>query len=493
GRTVEIDLALSADTDFNEPAYFQDTSSNTTKVAGVRVNPTVPSRAITITIDDSGSNTGVTATVFANTITARFNGSSSTPPTVNDLINALNGSQGGLVDAFHDGVGSTSDSLATLVQRLTSKTATAQDIYVTTRSVTYAQNTQPAREQSFSVTGTVRNTIQSTSLPAKLIPFFRIRPSVPSGEAADNTRNNTRQASNFLRVYSRTDAFFDTNTGVRLPTTGSTDFAQLDAVTQRPVNTGSIQQGQQRVFSFELPDTAATNDESQLLVVLRSDDFDAHLDLLSGTGSYITGSDDNGLGTNPIVYSPASAAGANRTFYLVVSPARFDESDLTSGNETFELTISVNSKQGTDAALLNGVKADNLLSAINARYDPVATAPRIENNVLIPFSLANRKAEVMFVLPQRARVKLASKPVASSGVTVTITSFLQNQVPSPVDFQAVLDPVASRIVYRPSGGDVDTSHLLEPGVYTVAFEAGLADTQNFRLELETEFITDTQQ
>ena len=83
--------------------------------------------------------------------------------------------------------------------------------------------------------------------------------------------------------------------------------------------------------------------------------------------------------------------------------------------------------------------------------------------------------------------------MASSGVTVTITSFLQNQVPSPVDFQAVLDPVASRIVYRPSGGDVDTSHLLEPGVYTVAFEAGLADTQNFRLELETEFITDTQQ
>lgn len=493
GRTIDIDLALSADTSFDEPAYFADASTNTTKVAGVRVNPTVPSRAITITIDDAGGNSGVTASVFANTITVQFNGTATPAVTVQAMIDALNSSQGGLVDAFHDGVGSTGDSLSDLVQRLTSKTATAQDIYVTTRQVTYAQTTQPAREQSFSLSGTVRNTIQSTSLPAKLIPFFKITPTVPSGEQADNTRNNTRQASNFLRVYSRTDAFFDTNTGVRLPTTGSTDFAQLDAVTQRPVNTGSIQQGQQRVFSFELPDTTATNDESQLLVVLRSDDFDAHLDLLSGTGRYITGSDDNGLGTNPIVYAPASAAGNNRTFYLVVSPARFDESDLTSGNETFELTISVNSKQGTDTALLNGVKADNLLNAVKARYEPPTTAPRIENDVLIPFSLANRKAEVMFVLPQRARVRIASKPVATSGTTVTITSFLQNQVPSPVDFQAVLDPVASRIVYRPSGGDVDTSHLLEPGVYTVAFEAGLADTQSFRLELETEFITDTQE
>ena len=69
-----------------------------------------------------------------------------------------------------------------------------------------------------------------------------------------------------------------------------------------------------------------------------------------------------------------------------------------------------------------------------------------------------------------------------------ITEFVGGSVPSPVEFQAVLDATASGIVYRPSGGTVETSHTLEAGVYTVSFEANQVDTQKLRLEVDAEFI-----
>ena len=66
----------------------------------------------------------------------------------------------------------------------------------------------------------------------------------------------------------------------------------------------------------------------------------------------------------------------NRTFYLVVSPARFDEADLSGGDETFELTISVNSRQVADPGLLTATKGDNVLGNLTQRYEPPASAPR---------------------------------------------------------------------------------------------------------------------
>jgi hypothetical protein len=246
------------------------------------------------------------------------------------------------------------------------------------------------------------------------------------------------------------------------------------------------------VFSFEVPSTGLTLDESQLLVILRTSNFDAHLDLLGPSGDFLVGSDDSALGSSPLVYAPVQGSGtANRILYLVVSTALADESDLSGGGEAFELTISVNRRQPGDLGPVAAVDAGDVLSEVPQRYPEPAT-PRTVNDVLIPFSLDTAQAEVMFVLPQRARVRLRTQPVFTVGTTTVITRFLQGAVPAPVEHQAVLDGTFSRIVYRPSGGGAENAHLLDAGVYTFAFEGQnqVPDTQELRLQVETEFVPD---
>ena len=488
GAALDLDLTLSADTVFDSPAAFRDPSG---VLAGIRINPRNPNRPARIVVNKSGTGP-LAATVFADTITVAYN-SGAGVATVQSMIAALNASSGNLVEAFHDGLGATTELLDPLITASTVTEQTAKDIFVATQRVTFTQTTRLQEERVFRVDGVIRDAFDTTAQPAKLRPFVRVRPVVAAtGGVNENTKNNVRRGRNFLRVYARSSAFFDADTGTLLPTRGSVDFAKLDAVSQRPVNTGSISQGQQRVFSFTIPATGASTEESQLLIVVRSSDFDAHLDLLSGTGKYLAGNDDIGLGNDPVVYSSALVpTGGNRTFYLIVSPARFDEADLAGGDETFELTISVNSRAVADPALLTATKGDNLLRNATQRYEPQATAARTRNNVLLPYSLANRRAEVMFVLPQRARLRFRSTPIANSGITTTITQFLQGQVPSPVEFQAEFDPGEGKIVYRPTGKGANASHLLPAGVYTVAFDGSLADTSKFRLEVDTEFVPDT--
>ena len=487
GTTVNLDLTLSADTSFDAPAAFQDPAGT---LAGIRINPRDPNRSARVVVNSSGTDP-LTATVFADTITVAFNGSANVA-TVQSMIAALNGSLGNLVEAFHDGRGAVTEPLNPLITASGVTEQTARDLFVTTQAVTFTQTTRPQEERTFQVNGVVRNSFATNALPAKLRSFLRIRPVAGAGAGlAENTKNNVRRGRNFLRLYDRTNAFFDSDTGIKLPTRGSVDFAKLDAVTQRPVNTGSIQQGQQRVFSFTIPATGGPVEESQLLIVLRSDDFDAHIDLLNEAGQFVAGSDDIGLGKDPVIYTPALSAGTKRIFYLLVSPARFDEADLSGGDETFELTISANSRRLTDPALLVATKADNVLRNVTQRYEPQGTAARTRNNALLAYSLANRRSEVMFVLPQRARLRFRSTPIASSGITTTITQFRQGQVPSPVDFQAQFEPAEGKIIYRPTGKGANASHVLEAGVYTVAFDGSLSDTQKFRLEVDTEFVPDT--
>jgi len=485
GASVGLDLTLSADTTFNPPAAFQDPAGT---LAGIRINPRDPNRSARVVVNSSGTDP-LTATVFADTITVSFNGGANVA-TVQSMIAALNGSLGNLVEAFHDGRGATTELLGPLITASGVTEQTARDLFVTTQTVTFTQTTRPQEERTFQINGVVRNSFATSALPAKLRPFLRIRPPV-GGSLAENTKNNVRRGRNFLRLYDRTNAFFDSDTGIKLPTRGSVDFAKLDAVTQRPVNTGSIQQGQQRVFSFTIPATGGPVEESQLLIVLRSDDFDAHIDLLNEAGKFVAGSDDIGLGKDPVIYTPALAAGSSRTFYLVVSPARFDEADLSGGDETFELTISANSRGLTDPGLLIATKADNVLRNVTQRYEPQGTAPRTRNNALLPYSLANRRSEVMFILPQRGRVRFRSTPIANSGITTTITQFRQGQVPSPVEFQAQFEPAEGKIIYRPTGKGANASHVLQAGVYTVAFDGSLSDTRKFRLEVDTEFVPDS--
>ena len=487
GRQLDLDVILSADQSLDEPAAFLDPAA---ALAGLIVNPTDPARPITVRLQ-AGSGPGAVVGVAADVLTVSFDPAT----TVAAAIAALNAVPGGLVDAFSDGRGNpATDTLTALIAAAQKNEGLARDVLMGRQRVTFPQVDRPIVPQPFVVTFPVRSPgYKAAVLPVKLFPFYRLRlVPLPGDAAGENTRNDARQGANFVRVYDRTTAFFDPITGATLPTKSADDFARLDAVTLRPVNTGSLRQGQQRVFSFELPTTGLALDESQLLVILRTTNFDAHLDLLSSNGQFLAGSDDSPLGSSPLVYTPVQGSGQNnRTLYLVVGTALADESDLSGGGEAFELTISVNARQPGDLGPVSAVDAQNVLSRVPQRYADAA-APRTVNDVLIPFSLATAQAELMFVLPERARVRFRTTPVFTVGTSTVITRFLEGAVPSPVEHQAVLENPFNRIVYRPSGGGTDNAHLLERGVYTFAFEGlnQLPDTQKLRLEVETEFVPD---
>lgn len=490
GAQADLDLVLSSDLTFHEPAGIRDPAG---VVAGLRINPTDPSVPVRVVVTAPNPNGPLTANVGNGTITVT-QGTGGGIATVQSLIDVLNASSGGLVDAFSDGVaGTNTQSLSGLLTAAGTgaNDVIARDLLITSKRVTFASVDRPLQTQQFVMDGTIRSTALKTSvLPRKLTPIFRARTVVPApATPGQNPRTDIRVAANYVRIYDPSKSTFDATTGALLPTVNSDDFAALDAVTLRPVNTGSIRQGQQRVFRFELPQTGASPEQSQLLVILRTTTVDTHLDLLGPSGAFIAGSGDSALGKDPLVYTPVQAGLGGTSFYVVVSPARADESDLVGGGETFELTISVNARQKTDPALVVGVDAGAHVSQTPLRYVDAA-APRVVNKTMIPFSLAQAKAEVAFVLPQRARVKLATRPVFSVGVRSTLTRFLVNQVPTPVAHQQVLDTTLNRLVYRPTNATLDNTHVLEAGAYTLAFEtSGLAsDTQALRFEVEAEFI-----
>ncbi len=482
GVLVDMDLVLSADTTFHSPGGLFDPLAAT---AGLYVNPRDPSRPVTVNFE---ADTTLVATLAGDTLTLKFAPGS----TVDDVVTALNASPGDRVDAFADGVGnSAANTLTAIVAASASMTTVATDVFLSTRQVTFPANAIQVN-LPFTLTSTIRSTaFQTARLPLKLRPLFRIRPA-QSGVNPESVNNNIREAANYVRVYDPAKAFFDSTTSTRLPTVNADDFAELEAVSQRPVNTGSIRQGQQRVFRFEIPDTGLSVDQSQVLILLRSTDFDPHLELLSANGEFIRSSDDSGLSLSTLVYTPVQAAAGNRSFYAVVSPARFDESDLTSGDESFELVISVNAREPADTGLVKAIALDSLSIGVNQRFGAaqILDGP-VENRVLAPISLSNSKAEVMFVLPSAARVRFRSQPVFAIGVETEITQFEAGRDPTPVEFQAVLDQTASGVVYKPSGGDIGTSHELPAGVYTVAFDGlnGASDpATNLRLEISAEFF-----
>ena len=114
---------------------------------------------------------------------------------------------------------------------------------------------------------------------------------------------------------------------------------------------------------------------------------------------------------------------------------------------------------------------------------------------MLPFTLSSSRAEVLFILPQQARVRLIARPVYQVGTSSTITQFLDGTVPAPVEHQTTLDlsvGSAGQIVYRPSGGAINSTHTLDAGVYTFAIDGNdnLPDTSNLRLEVEAEYLPD---
>lgn len=486
-QPIDIDLVLSADQELDEPAGFFDPAG---VLAGVYINPRDPNEPITVDVVDGGVGVPLKVTVNGRTLTVTYDAAGT--DTVTALVNALNASAGQRVDCFADDSGDPdTTTIAALLAADGDTSTVATDVFVTSRAVSFpVAEVQTTR--SFTVGAPLRTSaISIARLPLKLFPLFRIRPTLtPAPTNPENAANNLRGARNFIRIYDPLTATLDATTGTVLPTVNNDDFAALQAVTQRPVTSGSIRQGQQRVFRFAIPDLGADPDESQLLVILESSDFDPHLDLLTSNGTYIAGSDDSDLGLDAMIYTAVQAPSTNRNFYAVVSSARADESDLTSGDESFELTISVNARGGTDTALVRAVEVGSIARARPLRYE--TNAPRIVNDVLIPIDLSNSKAEVMFVLPTRARVRFRTQPVFTVGVEAEITGFTAGTgATSPVPFQAVLDESASGLVYKPSGKNIRESHVLPAGVYTVAFDGlnGVGDPQtNLRLELDTEFM-----
>lgn len=482
---IDIDLVLSADPSLDDPAALEDPSQ---VLAGIHVNPRSPSQQVTVLINSSASG-AITATANGSTLTVSFDGTGgSGVATVQSLTDALNATN--LVRAIPNELGSpATDALTALLSAANTAKLVTKDVFVARSSVTFSVTPTIQSTQAFLVGGAIPlTTFDPNLLPIKLFPVVKIRPRLPSGSLPENTLNNVRQGVNFVRVYDRARARFDSTTGATLPTVRDDDFAQLTAVTERPVNTASIRQGQQRVFSFDVPTNGLAFSESQLLVILGATSFDARIDVLNSTGDFVASADDSALGLSPIVYTPVTSRTGNTTFYLVVSAARQDESDLAGGQVTFQLIISVNPRSSTDLSTLGGVSAGNQLDGVKKRF--AAADPRVENDVLIPFSLETGRSEVMFVLPERARVRFRSQPVPTAGVNTVITSFTAGTGPAPVIFQSELDINSNGIIYRPQGGDAGTFHILEQGVYTVAFatNSGVPELSNLRLELETLYI-----
>ncbi len=533
GVNMGIDVVLSgqpapepaaAGTTFPEPAVIQDPAG---QIAGVRINPTDPSIPITVnfttgTVAAVTSDGCIAASINSTTITVQYDPSQTAPGlvvTVQSLVDTLNntpalfGSSGtSLVDAFTDGNGNPSvNTLSSLLatgvlldgQAVTSNNKTqvvAASVFIAHTSVTFPATgtstmTPSIQTQTFFLGGTVRSTaVESTLLPVNLYPLYRITPQVQGTSALPfNTLDKVRQGFNYVRIFDVAQATYDTTTGATLPTDSSSDFTVLTAVQQRPVNSGTITVGHPKVLSFQIPDTGLSVDASQLLVIVHTTDMDPHVDLLSSTGEFLVGGEATTLPKTVVLYTSAQSLSSNRVFYAVVAPARFDEADIPGTGEPFSIEISVFSQEPGDLGLANGDNVDNLLRPTKAAFN-VSSLPGTENNVLIPFSLENGKAELVFSLAQAARVSFSTTPVFNVGTSAIITQFLAGQEPAPLDFQPVLDETLSRIVYRPTTGTVDTPFILDAGVYTIAFETGngVPDTQGLRLEVDTQFVTPSQ-
>ena len=478
-----VDTVLGPDESFVEPTFLSDPAG---AVAGFVVNPIDFARDASLILQVAAGAT--TVSVSGSIVTVTVDPAS----TVASLAAAVNGSAGAnaLVRLLWDENG---DATADTVTNLLSATGSTSPVTLSSggrlldrRQLTFLATTSQQDVQTYTLDVALPPETTFATLPRKFGVAVRITPrlGLPEPEISEN---NMRLAPNYTRIYAESTALFDN--GILLPTSRAEDFARLDAVTQRPVNTGSIIQGQQRVFRFEIPDTGVSLNESQLLVVVRTSTFDPHLELLDATGRSVGRSDDSALGASPLLYLPLLANRGQRVFYAIVSSARFDDSDVSGGGASFDLVISVNSRQASDPSLPKAVAREEFFRAADEAVvlDPAAGQDR--NRKLIPFDLSQSKAEVMFVLPGRARVKFRSSPAFSVGVNTIITRFIDGEVPTPVQFQAEIDPATLQIVYRPSNGTIETSHVLRKGVYTLSFNSLEGpDSRTFLLSVNAEFI-----
>jgi hypothetical protein len=198
GRLLDLDLILSADQRLDEPALLADPAG---ALAGLIVNPTDPARPVTVRLVAGSAAGGVSVAVAADLLTATYDANA----TVSQLVTALNGSAGGLVDAREDGRGNPQvDTVVSLVSAAAKNELAARDVFLGAQRVTFPETDRPAVARSFELRATIRSTaFKSSALPVRLFPFFRLRLVQPGGETAQNARNDVRQGANYVRVYER--------------------------------------------------------------------------------------------------------------------------------------------------------------------------------------------------------------------------------------------------------------------------------------------------
>lgn len=232
--------------------------------------------------------------------------------------------------------------------------------------------------------------------------FFVIVNVIPQGSSGSSSQevmadnyDNTRGAGIRTRVYGR---FLQSDKAI-LPdlTVDGLTRTDPDALEFTTTAFSIPSPGSQRIFSFQIPDAANINpDESQVLILLQSNDFDPTLDLVSPLGNSISLSDDSVSGQPAFISQPLTATGeGNNIFYVVISSL----SGTGSGN--FNLTIFLQSRTDPNKPVIAPVNLGNLLSLDRGRATVTAAANfpvalteassftvRVDGNLDVPFTFS---------------------------------------------------------------------------------------------------------
>lgn len=232
--------------------------------------------------------------------------------------------------------------------------------------------------------------------------FFVIVTVIPQGSQGNSSQevmadnyDNTRSADVRTRLYAR---FLQSDKAI-LPdlTVDGLERTDPDALEFTTTAFSIPSPGSQRIFSFQIPDAANINpDESQVLILLQSNDFDPTLDLLSPLGNSISLSDDSVNGQPAFISQPLTATGeGNNIFYVVISSL----SGTGSGN--FNLTIFLQSRTDPNKPVISPVNLGNILSLDRGRATVTASAAfpvalgqnsgftvRVDGNLDVPFTFA---------------------------------------------------------------------------------------------------------
>ena len=485
-QPISIDVVLAQNGTFVPPTTVSDPAG---ALAGFFVNPVdfrVPSSLVLNPAGPAGQP--LSLGVSGDTVTATWDGAADLTPVASITAAVAQSPVASLIiDLPADGVGSpATQSLTQLVKAANAATTpllTGGRIIVR-RPATFQPAPVEETVQDFQFDAVLPTAFPSNLLPQKFFAFARVTPATNTQSVVTGA-DAVRTAQNYLRIVSPSTAVF--NGGIFLPTGDPNDFQPFEAVIGRPTNSGLVQ-GHQAIFQFTIPQTGISLDECQLLMAVQATQFDPHLELLDSTGHLVASSDDSALGLEPLIYTPALATSGNPTFYAVVSNASFTD-QTQAGSASFTLVISVNSRQPGDPALVAAIDHQDFFVGANT---PVARNPALgitENDKLVEFTLAEERTEVMFVLPALARVRFKSSPIFAVGVGETITQFVEGSPVTQVAFQAEVDPGTLSIIYRPSGGTIDTSFLLPAGIYTFDFNSsGGPDPTSYILEVDTDYV-----